>query len=140
VAARAEETRSLIEAGLNRVREFAHLRDEDIVVCQLDTTNDEIISRYAPFFFFPLARYSIVLLRKKGSAKITAMRNPWIEFQSVPLGKIFEQYGGGGHQRVASVILAGDRSNDAEYIVNDLVSEIEKQETASPSRIQRALA
>jgi nanoRNase/pAp phosphatase (c-di-AMP/oligoRNAs hydrolase) len=33
------------------------------------------------------------------------MRNPWRRFKSVPLGQIFSQYGGGGHQRVASVLL-----------------------------------
>ncbi len=42
------------------------------------------------------------MIRTGGGAKITAMRNPWVEFPSVPLGEIFRRFGGGGHQRVAS--------------------------------------
>lgn len=42
-------------------------------------------------------------------AKILVMRNPWLEFESVPLGEICARFGGGGHQRVGAVALKGER-------------------------------
>jgi nanoRNase/pAp phosphatase (c-di-AMP/oligoRNAs hydrolase) len=37
------------------------------------------------------------------------MRNPWRRIKSVPLGQIFNHCGGGGHQRVASVLVKDTR-------------------------------
>ncbi|MBZ5702486.1 MAG: hypothetical protein LAN84_11645 [Acidobacteriia bacterium] len=137
---RSNESRALIDAGLASFRGSAHLEGGEIVFFLLDAKPNEIVSRYAPFYFFPRARYSIGLVRGDKSAKITAMRNPWIEFDSVPLGPIFERYGGGGHHRVASVILKDERFGEAEGIVRQLLSEIQRQDTAYFEPLRRALA
>ena len=50
------------------------------------------------------------------------MRNPWRRFKSVPLGEIFGYYGGGGHQRVASVLI--EDAGKAESMLNAIVKEI----------------
>ena len=42
----------------------------------------------------------------------------------MPLGTIFARYGGGGHQRVASVFLSGDRANDVEAIADKILRDI----------------
>jgi len=79
---------------------------DDILLFAVDDAGG-IISRYAPFTVAPEARYSLGVIRSGDRAKITAMRNPWREFESVPLGNIFKTFGGGGHQRVASTRLHG---------------------------------
>ncbi len=86
------------------------LTDEGVLLFAVDGS-EGMISRYAPFTVSPSARYSLGVVTNGDRAKITAMRNPWIEFASVPLGEIFRRFGGGGHQRVASTRLHGkDRS------------------------------
>lgn len=136
VGNRFEEARSLIEAGLNRFRESARMVDGDIVVFDIEAKGNDIISRYAPFYFFPEARYSIGIVRRASGAKITAMRNPWREFHSVPLGVIFGRYGGGGHQRVGAVILEKEHSLEAQDILAKLISEIRRQELTIPITAQ----
>jgi hypothetical protein len=126
--------------GLERFPLHAHLEYGNIVVFDLDASPNSIISRYAPFYFFPEARYSVGITRRRESAKITAMRNPWCEFESVPLGTIFERYGGGGHKRVASVILPRSDLNNANATLNELLFEIQRQDSTLSHPIRKALA
>jgi nanoRNase/pAp phosphatase (c-di-AMP/oligoRNAs hydrolase) len=90
--------------------------------------DDEIISRYAPYHFYADARYSIGVIRSSKHVRISAMRNPWREFNSVPLGKIFEKHGGGGHQRVAALVVPD--AAQTKDVLNDLVEEIRRSDLA----------
>jgi hypothetical protein len=126
VKSRFERVRGQLKAGLDRFRDSARLEDGNIVVFDIEGRDEDIVSRYAPFHYFPDARYSIGILRSKDGSKITAMRNPWREFQSIPLGPIFEKYGGGGHVRVGSVIVPKERSCDAHNILRELILVIQE--------------
>jgi hypothetical protein len=95
----------LSKLGLTRLRRAAHLEEDGIVVFDVDSS-DAMVSRYAPFYFFPQGRYSVGVVRHNSHAKLTAMRNPWLDFESVALGEIFTHLGGGGHRRVASTLLS----------------------------------
>jgi hypothetical protein len=135
VRERSEEVRLKIAAGLDRFAPAVKLGEGNIVVFDVTSQKGVMISRYAPYHFFPDARYSVGVVRSLGHAKITAMRNPWREFQSVNLGKIFENLGetfdgvgGGGHQRVASVILSGDQAQQAANILAHIVGQIRGQD------------
>src|SRR5262249_21203686 len=112
VQERFERGRELRERGLNRFKRGAHLAADGIVVFDVDAA-DTLVSRYAPFLFFPEARYSAGIVRGASGAKITAMRNPWREFSPAPLGRIASTFGGGGHQRVGSIALSGERASAA---------------------------
>lgn len=140
VRSRSEEAHSLIREGLKRFPAHARLEYRDIVVFDLDASSNDIVSRYVPFYFFPEARYSIGVTRRAESAKITAMRNPWYDFESVPLGNIFQRYGGGGHQRVASVVLPMSELNRANATFNELLLEIQREDSAASEPIRRTLA
>jgi hypothetical protein len=135
VKERAERVQAKICAGLNCFGQAAHLDNGEIVVFDLNTQKEVMISRYAPYYFFPEARYSVGVMRSPNGAKITAMRNPWREFPSVHLGRVFENLGrtfegvgGGGHQRVASVILAGDQARQATAILAHIVGQIRRHD------------
>ncbi|HUP62769.1 MAG TPA: hypothetical protein VNA69_20380 [Thermoanaerobaculia bacterium] len=117
------EFRRATREGLQRMRDAASLRD-GIVVFDVDA-HDVVVPRYAPYLFFPDARYSVGLVRREDEAKITAMRNPWMEFESVALGDIFTRYGGGGHRRVASVLVA---PQGAEMMLERIVSDVTSAE------------
>ncbi len=121
------EAKALADSGLDRFKRGAHLEDDGIVLFDVDG-KDTFVNRYTPYHFFPKARYSAGIVRSKMSAKITAMRNPWLEFSSVPLGRIAETLGGGGHHRVASIALPGDLAAKATTVLTHFVAEIRNQE------------
>lgn len=118
VRTRYDEVRSLTTAGLQRFRMAARL-EGDVVIFDIQAGND-IVSRYAPYAVYPTARYSLGVIRYPQTAKILAMRNPWLEFPSVPLGPLFAAFGGGGHERVGAVTLSQDRMGDADTILREL--------------------
>ena len=126
VEARFEQSLSLTKVGLNRFGQASHVENDGIVVYDVDVRG-ALVNRYAPFHFFPEARYSVGVSRAEHGAKITAMRNPWREFESVPLGPICEKFGGGGHQRVGSIIVRPE-GLEAASIMHRLISEIRRQE------------
>lgn len=127
VRARSEQVGSMIRAGLERFADRSRLDQDGIAVFDVDSS-DVIISRYAPYYFFPQARYSVGMVRSAKIAAITAMRNPWRDFPSVPLGEIFSRFGGGGHQRVAALVLTGQRRRDASLTLDQIIREIRKEE------------
>ncbi|MFO0932339.1 MAG: hypothetical protein U1E39_06475 [Planctomycetota bacterium] len=92
-------------------------------------------SRYAPFYFFPSADYSVGLVNHGSYSKVTAMRNPWKNFPSAHIGEIFTQWGGGGHERVGSAIFQSKNLGCAREALDDVVRRLR----VSPSS-SRALA
>lgn len=136
VAERFEEARTFLKAGLERFGPSAHMVEGDIVVFNVAAKAGSMFSRYAPFYFFPHARYSVGVIRSGRGARVTAMRNPWLEFPSVPLGSMFERFGGGGHQRVGALILSKERAGEADGILTEIVSEIRQRDTVvhAPAR------
>jgi len=127
VRTRFDRIQASMKEGLDRFRRAAHMDRDGIVVFDVDTEGT-FVSRYAPYYFFPEARYSAGIMRWPGGAKITAMRNPWREFESVPLGEICERLGGGGHRRVGSIALQGDRIAEAHRFFTRLLSEIRERD------------
>lgn len=106
IRAAFQEGFDLQQRGLDRLGGVIRLTDSGIAVFDVNA-EDVMVNRYAPFHFFPRARYSAGVVRSGKTAKLTAMRNPWLEFPSAPLGELCVPLGGGGHQRVASIIIDG---------------------------------
>jgi hypothetical protein len=119
----SRKVQARIMAGLKRFKASAWLEDDGIAVFDVNGTGTTV-SRYAPYYIYPAARYSVGIIRSEFGAKITAMRNPWSEFHSVPLGTIIERFGGGGHERVAGLLLPPERAGEARSILNELISAI----------------
>jgi hypothetical protein len=91
---REDKTRRSILKGLESVKAKLKLKKGGIAVFDARSRPDQVISRYAPYYFQPEARYSIAVVRSEGGIRITAMRNPWRNFRSIPLGKTFAKFGG----------------------------------------------
>jgi hypothetical protein len=127
VVRRFESVQALFQRGLDRFQKAASLTSGGIVVFDVDGRGAHV-SRYAPYYFFPEARDSLGVLRLDKGAKITAMRNPWRDFASVPLGKIFQKVGGGGHQRVGSVFLSEERAAKAKQLMRRLITDLREEE------------
>lgn len=123
---RYRDVRQIMDLGLDRLKRAARMED-GIVVFDVDA-HDIPLNRYAPYHFFPQARYSAGIVRTGNAAKITVMRNPWISFRSVPLGDICERYGGGGHQRVGAILLTGPRVPEASDVLNRVIHDIRQRD------------
>ncbi len=102
------------------------LLEGNVAVMDIGSSLDDSVERYGPYKAFPQARYSIAIMRSPKQIKIRAMRNPWLDFPSIPLGKILEAFKGGGHERIGSVVIANDENN---------VSDIEQKLSAIKSRL-----
>jgi hypothetical protein len=130
VSLRYREVRVRMRRGLDRFAGAASLEAGEIVVFDVNAFPGDIISRYSPFHFYPEARYSVGATRDEHGARITAMRNPWRAFPSVPLGALFERYGGGGHERVGAAILANREAGEVTRILHELLETIRRQDVA----------
>jgi hypothetical protein len=134
VVGKSDEAKTLIEAGLDRFSRTVRLNGKDIAVFDVDSS-DVLINRYSPYRFFPKARYSLGIVRMPDGIKITAMRNPWLQFPSVYLGKVFERFGGGGHRRVGSLLLKGSDASNAEGVMKRLLREIRREESINKKSV-----
>lgn len=126
---RAQERSTL---GLERVRQSIRM-EGTVAVCEA-SSDGVLMNRYSPYYFYPQARYSIAVTHTKYGAKITAMRNPWINFESMNLGEFMRRFGGGGHQRVGSVNLPQEREGEAGKIVEELLKVLAGESQAANSR------
>ncbi len=115
-------TQELNTLGLERVRQSIRL--EGCVAVFEASSQGVMMNRYSPYYFYPNARYSIGITHSKHSTKITAMRNPWLNFESFHLGEFMRRFGGGGHQRVGSVVLPAERSEEAGNIRQELLQNL----------------
>jgi hypothetical protein len=113
--------------GLQRVREAIRLEGGAAV---FEASGEGVlINRYLPYYFYPQAHYSVGVVHLEGSTKITTMRNPWLDFESPDLGKFMQRFGGGGHQRVGSVVLENGRQNLSQEVVSALL-QLENSESS----------
>lgn len=123
---RAQELSTL---GLERVRQSVRL--EGMVAVFEASSDGVLMNRYSPYYFFPQAKYSIAITHSRHGAKVTAMRNPWMNFESINLGEFMRRFGGGGHQRVGSLILPVERDGDVSKIVQELLEHLGQQATGN---------
>ncbi len=128
VKERAAEFDRLVRGGQARLEQSVTM-DDSIITFDVDETG-VLVSRYAPFLSPDRrsARYSAGIVRFPGGAKVTTMRNPWLDFESVPLGELCAKYGGGGHQRVGSILMEGARAAEARVVLKKLVQDIRAAE------------
>lgn len=124
VVRREKKIRHILEKNLRKTKAAARMEKGGVVILDMAKHDRNIISRYAPYYAHPDARYSISVIRSPESIRITAMRNPWRNFRSIPLGPIFEKFGGGGHGRVGAVRLSPNQEKVAEHVVKSLLSKI----------------
>lgn len=124
IKSRDGKVRRSILSGLQSVKAKLRVEPGDVAVFDVRRRADQVISRYAPYYFAPKARYSIAVIRSPQSIRITAMRNPLRRFRSIPLGRAFAKFGGGGHERVGAVQLSAEHHNRVGDVVKSLLAEM----------------
>jgi len=124
VRTRQDEVERRIRAGLKQVEKRIRMEPGAVATFEAEQSKDEMINRYSAYYFVPDARYSVGIIHSEEGTAITAMRNPWREFPSVGLGRIFEKFGGGGHQRVGSIFILKNESQRVPDVVKSLLSQL----------------
>jgi hypothetical protein len=124
VKMRQDEVVRRTRAGLKQVEKRITMEPGAVATFEAEQTQDEIINRYSAYYFAPDARYSIGIIHSEEGTAITAMRNPWREFPSVELGKIFARFGGGGHQRVGAILIPKNESQRVPDVIKSLLSQL----------------
>jgi hypothetical protein len=124
VITRQDEVERRIRAGLKEVEKRIRMEPGAVATFEAEQGKDEMINRYSAYYFAPDARYSIGIIHSEEGTSVTAMRNPWREFPSVELGRIFAQFGGGGHQRVGSIFIPKNESQRIPDVVKSLLSQL----------------
>lgn len=124
VKTRQDEVERRTRAGLKQVEKHITMEPGAVATFEAELTKDEMINRYSAYYFAPDARYSVGIIHSEEGTAITAMRNPWREFPSVELGKLFSTFGGGGHQRVGSIFIPKNESQRVPNVVKSLLSQL----------------
>ena len=109
VARRADVEKAWQRAVRNRdkaLRQFPPtVESTDEMVVLYDASSNRIRrERFAAFFHFPKALYSVGVIPTRAGFHVTAGQNPWnIPDAGLHIGEIMEGYGGGGHRAVGGV-------------------------------------
>ena len=124
VKTRQDEVERRTHAGLKQVEKRFTMEPGAVATFEAEQTQNEMINRYSAYYFAPDARYSVGIIHSEEGTAITAMRNPWREFPSIELGKIFARFGGGGHQRVGSIFIPKNEAQRVPDVVKSLLSQL----------------
>jgi hypothetical protein len=124
VKKRQDEVERRTRAGLKLVEKHITMEPGAVAAFETEQNQNAMINRYSAYYFAPDARYSVGTVHSEEGTTITAMRNPWREFPSVELGKIFAKFGGGGHRRVGSVFIAKNESQRVPDVIKSLLSQL----------------
>ena len=124
VKKRQDEVERRTRTGLRQVEKRIRMEPGAVATFEAEPAKDEIINRYSAYYFAPDARYSVGTIHSEEGTAITAMRNPWREFPSIELGKIFAKFGGGGHQRVGAIFIPKNESQRVHDVIKSLLSQL----------------
>jgi hypothetical protein len=79
----------------------------EVVVFDVSDDDLEGYNKFIPYYLFPQCVYSVGVSASKARAKVSIGSNPWNHRAAGKnLASLAEQYGGGGHPRVAAISFA----------------------------------
>jgi len=128
----------------NEIRELIEF---DGVVALLDqSSTDWPYQRYYPYLLCPDARFVVGIYRNGNSLVVSVGMNPWREPSDIHIGRLCQEWGGGGHAQVGGV--KAESVSQARGIARSLIVQLREAadrddegcEVPSPSRSARSAA
>ncbi len=90
------------------LKERAEARD-GVIYFDVSDLEMEGYNKFIPYYLYPKFLYTVGLSASPMRAKVSVGTNPWKEAPAdVNLASLCEEYGGGGHARVAAISFAPD--------------------------------
>ena len=91
-------------SALDEVADHMELRGDVVLV---DSVRAGIpFQRFAPYYYYPQARYALTVYAAGPDIRIGLGKNPWIEFEHHDLGRLARGVGGGGHSFAAGAMFS----------------------------------
>jgi hypothetical protein len=117
--------------AIETYRRLAHVSG-GVVTIDLADTGIGSANKFIAYDLFPEARYTVVVSRDPGRAKVSVGSNPWARApRAHDISRICERYGGGGHPVVGAVTLGPDRIDEARRIAAEIADTL-RTEPATP--------
>jgi hypothetical protein len=119
-----EELYAVHLQSIEIIRQRATLID-NVVFFDLADQSLEGFSKFIPYYLFPAAVYSVAISRTRERIKIGVGTNPWSgTTKTANLASICEQFGGGGHARVAAISLPPTELAQAREVAGRIVEQL----------------
>ena len=110
--------------SIELLRQRAELHD-GVVFFDVTDQHVEGFNKFIPYYLFPAAVYSVGLSQSKERIKIGVGSNPWNSApKTANLASICEQYGGGGHAKVAAISLPPGNLQGARDVAKHIVQQL----------------
>jgi hypothetical protein len=98
---------------------------EGVVFFDLADQGFEGFNKFIPYYLFPAAVYSVAISRSRERIKIGVGSNPWNATpKTANLASICEQFGGGGHAKVAAISLPPTDLAQAREVGRQIVGQL----------------
>jgi len=96
-----------------------------VIFFDLSDLDIEGYNKFIPYMLYPQARYSVSVLATPIRAKVSIGSNPWNpDAAEDNLASLAEQYGGGGHPRVAAISLEPHDIERARHIAKEIAEKL----------------
>jgi hypothetical protein len=96
-----------------------------VIFFDLSDLDIEGYNKFIPYMLYPQARYSVSVLATPIRAKVSIGSNPWNpDAAEDNLASLAEQYGGGGHPRVAAISLEPHDIERARHVAKEIAEKL----------------
>ena len=96
-----------------------------VVYFDLSDLDIEGYNKFIPYMLYPQSRYTVSVLTSPVRAKVSIGSNPWNpDAAEDNLASLAEQYGGGGHPRVAAISLEPHDLERARQIAKEIAEKL----------------
>jgi hypothetical protein len=98
---------------------------DGVVFFDVSDLDLEGCNKFIPYLLFPQARYSVGVSASATRAKISIGSNPWNDDSAEKnLASLAEEFGGGGHPRVAAISLDPGDIARARQVAREIVARL----------------
>ncbi len=98
---------------------------DGVVFFDVSDLDLEGCNKFIPYLLFPRCRYSVGVSASPTRAKISIGSNPWNDDSAEKnLASLAEEFGGGGHPRVAAISLAPGDITRARQVAREIVARL----------------
>jgi hypothetical protein len=116
-------------SSIDLLRERADYRD-GVIYFDVSDLDLEGYNKFVPYFLYPDALYSVGVSASPVRTKVSVGTNPWKEASAeMNLASLCEQYGGGGHARVAAISLGPGDLVRAHQVAKEIVATLRRSVT-----------
>jgi hypothetical protein len=110
--------------SIDLLRQRMDVRD-GVIYFDISDVGLEGYNKFIPYMLHPSARYTVSVLKSPTRSKISLGSNPWNpDAARDNLASIAEQFGGGGHPRVAAISLEPTDLDRAREVAKDIAAKL----------------